>query len=143
MGRRHTTSAEYAVGSPAPEPNQGDEANQHHWRYISEEVARLRQQGYDQIRVNQQQVGGGLIVGENRPDIQATGPNLPDVIVEVDSDPRASRQHRRDILRGIRRTPRAQRGDIDVRFITFHPRTGRVTRQDEWCYRCRRRRVRP
>jgi len=48
-------------------------------------VARLRTEGYTDIRVNQQQVNAlGSRVGVNRPDIQATSPNGQRVYIELD-----------------------------------------------------------
>lgn len=113
------TGAEYAVGSPAPPPNDGNSANTWHWRAVDQIAGQLRRAGFRDIRVDQQQVRDGVIVGENRPDIQATDRRGRRVIVEVDTDRDESRRHQ-DVV--TRLDPRA----TSV-FVRLDPNTGRMT----------------
>jgi hypothetical protein len=127
-------SGEYQIGSPAPPANDGMEGNQHHWNRIARIAARLRAQGYRDIRVNQEQVGGGRIVGTNRPDIQAVGPDGRRLIVEVDTNLDQSLMHQDQIRAGLGRT----RDGVPTRsvFITIDPVSGRVTGSRQMCHRC-------
>jgi hypothetical protein len=113
------TGAEYAVGSPAPPPNDGNSANTWHWRAVDQIAGQLRRAGFRDIRVDQQQVRDGVIVGENRPDIQATDRRGRRVIVEVDTDRNESLRHQR-IVTAL--DPRA----TSV-FVRLDPNTGRMT----------------
>ncbi len=79
----------------------------------------MRGADYDHIRVDQQQVREGRIVGVNRPDIQAVDPRGRRVIVEVDTDPGESRRHQQVITR---LDPHAR-----SIFILRDPGTGRVS----------------
>ncbi len=114
-------NAEYAVGSPAPPANDGNTGSLWHWQTIQRALAAMRRAGYRNIRVDQQQVREGRIVGVNRPDIQAVDPRGQRVIVEVDTDPGESRRHQQVITRL----------DPSARsiFILRDPGTGRVSRR--------------
>lgn len=134
-------NAEYAVGSPAPPANDGNTGSLWHWQTIQRRLAAMRRAGYRDIRVDQQQVREGRIVGVNRPDIQAVDPRGQRVIVEVDTDPGESRRHQQVITR---LDPRAR-----SIFILRDPGTGRVSRRvygrrqpAAWCLTGTRRRQR-
>lgn len=112
-------SGEYAVGSPAPPPNDGRIADIHHWRKIERIAETLRRRGYTDIRVSQEQVRDGRITGANKPDIQAVSPGGQRTVVEVDSDSGESDRHQRVITTV----------DPTVRFVgvVFDGPTGRNT----------------
>jgi len=115
---RPAAGAEYKVGDPAPPPNHGDTGSIYHWARIARIRDLLRARGWTDIRVDQPQVADGVVVGQNRPDIQAVSPGRQRVNVEVDTDPRESDQHQRVI---VRNDPLA-RGI----FIVINPRTGSI-----------------
>lgn len=53
----------------------------------------MEAKGYTDIRVNQQQVANGKVVGRNRPDVQGTHPSGKRVNVEVDTSAAGSAKH--------------------------------------------------
>src|SRR5581483_2082167 len=121
--RAAVAGPEYAVGDPAPPPNDGNTGSIFHWWTIQNLRDYFRRRGYADIRTDQQQVrtapgGGTVVAGVNRPDLQAVR-NGRRVVVEVDTDRDASLAHQRVVRR---RDPSA-RGI----YVVIDPATGRVT----------------
>jgi hypothetical protein len=115
---------EYQVGQPAPPANDGTTGSIHHWDWIGRLRNALRRGGYGDIRVDQQQVavrnGRLVVVGNNRPDIQATRGRRR-FNIEVDTNPDDSRHHQRVITAHDPHT----RG----LFLVIDPRTGRLVQR--------------
>ncbi len=90
---------------PAPPGNAGTTDTPHgspeHDAAVNEEVQKMRDQSYGDIRKNQAQVDAqGNKVGNNRPDVQGTNPETGQrEHVEVDRNPARGAQHEKDILR--------------------------------------------
>ncbi|WP_299488019.1 hypothetical protein [Acaryochloris sp. IP29b_bin.137] len=110
------------VGAKALPANHGKSANLAHWLHVEKIRGRLQQQGWKNIRVDQQQVQGKQserVVGINRPDISAIHPKTKERLnIEVDTDLRQSQKHQRQV---VKNDPQAT-----SQFILIHPKTGQV-----------------
>jgi RHS repeat-associated protein len=93
------------VNKNAPAGNGGTTETPHgspeHDAQVNQEVQKMRDQNYTDIRKDQAQVdANGNKVGNNRPDVQGTNPKTGQrEHVEVDRDPKRGAKHERDIMR--------------------------------------------
>jgi len=109
---------DYDIGAPAPDANSGNTGNIHHFALIKKLADELIRRGWKDIRVEQQQVSGGVVKGLNKPDIQAIDKRGRRVVVEVDTSPAQSAKHQVQV----------RKADPNVRaiFLLINPKSGAV-----------------
>lgn len=116
--RESRDELDYAIGDPAPRANAGNTGNIHHFALIKKLADQLKRRGWKDIRVEQQQVAGGVVKGLNKPDIQAIDKRGRRVVVEVDTNHAQSAKHRVQV----------RKADPNTRaiFLLIDPKSGAV-----------------